>query len=167
MSEWLKQMKLIAPEDSPCPKCVENGRNGYLRYYYSEATDRKAGTFLQCRGSGVGSRCRRRYSPFTNTFFDGGSCKLELGKVVEVIWCWVYRMPISSCVLVSNVTPKTAIDYYNFCREICAVSLSERNENVIGGVGLTVEIDESKLFKRKYNIGRMLSMHLVEFVGRH
>ena len=63
-----------------------------------------------------------------------------------------------SMYLVSNVIDKTAIDYYNFCREICAVSLSKRNQDIIGGVGTTVEIDESKLFKRKYNRGRFLSM---------
>ena len=154
--DWLRKMKLIAPDNSPCPTCEEKGRDGFLRYYHSAATDRKAGTFLQC--TGVGSRCRKRYSPFTNTFFDGGSCKIELGKAIEVIWCWIYRMPISSCVLVSNVVDKTAIDYYNFCREICAVSLSKRNQDIIGGVGTTVEIDESKLFKRKYNRGRFLSM---------
>ena len=156
--QWLKSMNLMAPDPSPCPNCeASDGRKkGQLKIYYSGATDRKCGLFMQCQG--VGAKCRYRASPFTHTFFDGRNCKLTVCEVVDIVWCWVNRLPVRSCIAITGNSKKTIIDYYNFCREITAVSLVNGSDNVIGGVGFTVEIDESKLFKRKYNRGRVLSM---------
>ena len=55
----------------------------------------------------------------------------------------------------------TCIDWYNFIRDVCEENLIN-NRAPIGGVGLvngviepkTVEIDESKLFHRKYHRGQ-------------
>lgn len=43
----------------------------------------------------------------------------------------------------------TACDWSSFCREICLISFVQNHEQM-GGVGFTVEIDESKFGKRKY-----------------
>lgn len=154
--DWLKSMDLLAPKNSPCPKCSINGRDGgILKYYYSAAIDRKCGTYLQCAGEG--RRCRARYSPFTNTYFDGTSSKLDICKVLELLFCWIYRVPIHLTMRLVDTTKKTAIDYYNYCREICAVSLEQQNGCILGGLGHIIEIDESKLFKRMYHRGRFLS----------
>ena len=99
-----------------------------------------------------------RYSPFTNTFFDGKWCKLELCTVVDLILCWVHQFSVHHATKLVDVTKKNVIDYYNYCREICAIALEKRNSCVIGGVNQIVEIDESKIFKRKYDKGRYLSM---------
>jgi hypothetical protein len=40
-------------------------------------------------------------------------------------------------------------------REVCAATLL-RNPSLIGGAGLTVEIDESLFSERKNNVGRIL-----------
>ena len=42
-----------------------------------------------------------------------------------------------------------AVDWDMFCHEVCKVTLAERSE-VLGGEGKTVQIDESKIGKRKY-----------------
>ena len=42
-----------------------------------------------------------------------------------------------------------------FCREICEVTLAKRNE-VLGGGGKTVQIDESKIGKSKYHRGHVV-----------
>ena len=45
-----------------------------------------------------------------------------------------------------KITPKIAIDWYNFCRDICAEHFLA-NPITIGGPGKVVEIDESKFGK--------------------
>ena len=47
---------------------------------------------------------------------------------------------------------KTAVDWYNFIRDVCAEYFT-RNPVVIGGPGVAVEINESKFGRRKYNRG--------------
>lgn len=50
----------------------------------------------------------------------------------------------------------TIVDWSNFCREVCEV-ITLRKRQPIGGPGVRVQIDESKIGKRKYHRG-----HLVE-----
>ncbi len=57
-------------------------------------------------------------------------------------------------------TEKTIIDWYNFHGDVCAQYFSD-NPIKIGGPGKTVEIDESKFGKRKYNRGRYTEEHWV------
>ena len=42
-----------------------------------------------------------------------------------------------------EVTPKIAVDWYNFCRDVCEEHFLA-NPILIGGPGTIVEIDESK-----------------------
>ena len=44
------------------------------------------------------------------------------------------------------------VDWFAFCREVCEQMIMDRSEP-IGGVGVRVQIDESKVGKRKYNKG--------------
>ncbi|CAI4221049.1 unnamed protein product [Auanema sp. JU1783] len=48
----------------------------------------------------------------------------------------------------------TVVDYNNCLREVCAYNLL-KNPIQIGGQNCTVEIDESLVSKRKYNVGRI------------
>ena len=54
----------------------------------------------------------------------------------------------------------TAVDWYNFVRDICIQYFID-HPAVIGGPGKEVEIDESKFGKRKYNRGRAVEGHWV------
>lgn len=51
-----------------------------------------------------------------------------------------------------GISDKTAIDWSSFCREVVVQHIVE-NRHAIGGIGRTVEIDESKFGRRKYNRG--------------
>lgn len=57
-----------------------------------------------------------------------------------------------------TTSSSTIADWYSYCREICTLALDEKyaNSPPIGGPGHTVEIDEMKLGRRKYERGRVV-----------
>ena len=58
---------------------------------------------------------------------------------------------------------KTSSDWYNFCRDVCreTLPLPGHEQEMIGGPGKVVEIDESAFSKRKYNRGSRRQTHWV------
>ena len=55
-----------------------------------------------------------------------------------------------------TTSTETVIDWYNYCREVCADRIMKQHARPIGGPGTTVEIDESKFGKMKYHKGRYI-----------
>ena len=62
--------------------------------------------------------------------------------------------------ILPQISEPTAVDWYNFVRDVCAEYLRQ-HPIIIGGVGIEVEIDESKFGCRKYNRGRWQEGHWV------
>ncbi|RWR99592.1 Transposase: ISXO2-like domain-containing protein, partial [Dinothrombium tinctorium] len=60
---------------------------------------------------------------------------------------------------------KTVVDWSSFLRECYAVVLHNDRSPKIGGPGLTVEIDESHVRARKYNVGKVLRSQEVWVFG--
>lgn len=54
----------------------------------------------------------------------------------------------------------TIVDWKNFHRDVCAQHF-DRNAIIIGGPGKIVEIDETLVTRRKYNVGRSLPQQWV------
>ena len=55
-----------------------------------------------------------------------------------------------------TTSSETVIDWYNYCPEVCADRIMRHHAGPIGGPGLTVEIVQSKIRKRKYHRGRFM-----------
>ena len=154
--QWARENDFLAPESHPCGDCVVNNRNGIMKYYQKKkwTTQRAKGNiYYQC--SGEGKRCQKRVSPFKGTFFDGLHSKIPVSKALELIYMFSEKIPVLKAAKECKVNKNTAVDYYNYLREVCAHSTAAREDYIIGGEGLTVEIDESKFFCRKYNKGRL------------
>ncbi|WP_219822817.1 hypothetical protein, partial [Enterobacter cloacae complex sp. 4DZ3-17B2] len=54
-----------------------------------------------------------------------------------------------------GLSSKTITNWNSYCREICAY-WCETHSDKLGGPGVTVEIDEAKFGRRKYNRGRLV-----------
>ena len=72
------------------------------------------------------------------------------------MYVWVHKFTITQAVHETSLDDKTTstetvIDWYNYCREVCADRIMNHHAGQIGGPSKTVEIDESKFGKTKYN----------------
>ena len=97
-------------------------------------------------------KCKFEYSLNNNTWFS--QARLSYVKALQVIFCFVNSVTITSALALISVSKQTLVDWYNFCREICIESNLSVEVNCIGGENRIVEIDESKFGKRKYHRGK-------------
>ena len=90
-----------------------------------------------------------------NSWFSGS--RLSIEKVLALTYAWAHKFTTTQAVHETSLddestSTETVIDWYNYCREVCADRIMNHHAGQIGGPGMTVEIDESK-FK---NIQRSL-----------
>ncbi|EGZ06612.1 hypothetical protein PHYSODRAFT_531350 [Phytophthora sojae] len=101
-------------------------------------------------------RCRRSGHPGKElslkkgSFFDG--TKLAYRTVLRLMFFWASDIPVGTAEQFLGISDVTAIDWYGFCRDICSAEMLQCSM-MIGGVGHTVEIDETSL-KKKSKFGR-------------
>lgn len=136
---WCEDHHLL-PSEVACSRC-------YGRTYLTPASNGD-GYVWRCRRKG----CQARVSIRNGTIFEYS--KLTLPKVLQLIYWWAKDMPVTRAAEEVGVSEGTAIEWFLRFRELCASYLLETAQP-IGGIGHTVEIDESKFGTRKYNRGRL------------
>ncbi|XP_023236283.1 uncharacterized protein LOC111635526 isoform X1 [Centruroides sculpturatus] len=82
-------------------------------------------------------------------------CFLCILQVLKLIYSWVKQEPVTIAAEECEVALATAVDWYNFCREVAEVFVSQNQDIKLGGEGMHVEIDETFTRRRKYNRGRV------------
>lgn len=96
----------------------------------------------------------RELSIRKGTFFFGGclSCRdiLRLGHL------WLAGVAHTSAVVLTGHSSTTVTAYFKHFRQLVEQSLVPEDQ-VIGGPGIIVEVDETKLGKRKYNRGHRVN----------
>lgn len=104
--------------------------------------------------------CRHQLSLFFNTEIEG----LEIEKFMIVLLNFVLNKKIADTVRDSGFGETFCFKIYSILRKKCAVA--SRNSNILlGGENVEIEIDETHLFKRKYNRGRILAFQAVWIFG--
>jgi len=83
-----------------------------------------------------------------DSFFAGSH--LSIVEITKIIYYWTYHYQYPQHIVLQETskTKKTVVDFYNFCRDVCAVIFKQQSEP-ISGPRKIVEIDESKFGKRK------------------
>eukprot|EP00731_Ephydatia_muelleri_P003668 Em0001g3668a len=89
-----------------------------------------------------------------------GSSHLEIQVILRLLHLWSTKTPVGKAQDEVKVGSATAVDWYNYIRDIC-IQFFIDHPAVVGGPGKEVEIDESKFGKRKYNRGRAVEGHWV------
>jgi transposase-like protein len=94
--------------------------------------------------------CRVERTMNSGTFFAG--TKLKTNEVLLLLRLWLAKVTFSSAVELTGHSEKTVVAFWGHFRQLVSQSLEEE-DTIIGGEGVIVEVDETKLGKRKYNRG--------------
>ena len=80
-----------------------------------------------------------------NTWFE--SAHITMKQSLGLIYSWLHNMTGDIAADEMQVNLRTVCGYYGFCREVCYVTVTN-NENVTGGEGNIVQIDESHIYQK-------------------
>ena len=97
-------------------------------------------------------KCHKKVSIRRGSWFENHNLTLE--QILYHTYFWVYKCNQEFVIHELGISERTIVDWYNFAREVCDTILQKTENNIIGGPGIVVEIDESKFGKRKFHKGR-------------
>ena len=93
------------------------------------------------------STCEQSVSLRSGTFFE--KSRLSLKQSLVLFYWWAREYPVTDAGEEAEVDRKTAIQAYQYCRDVCSWRLLNQDAPLqLGGPGVTVQIDES-LFHHK------------------
>ncbi|KAM7284651.1 hypothetical protein ISCGN_001745 [Ixodes scapularis] len=95
-------------------------------------------------------QCRGQVSVRSGSFFEGSH--LTLPQLMKIIYLWCQNLPCAIIQRETDVASKTITDWTSLCREVVVNAVFTHSE-MIGGEGVTVELDESMFMRRKYHRG--------------
>ena len=98
------------------------------------------------------SSCKKSVGIRTGSFFE--KTRISLQKWLILIYWWVREYSVTDAMEEASVSKTTAIDVYQWLREICSSKLLTMTIK-LGGPGKLVQIDES-LFRHKPKVKTLL-----------
>ena len=142
----MKKRPCIGCKDGTCSQIVSTVPNARLLAVLLPGRDRPR------------KGCQAILSIRDGSFFSNSHLKLT--DLVAITYWWSRGVNVGVAVHETGHSQTTITDWYNFHRDVCAQYFLD-HPVMIGGPGKTVEIDESKFGKRKYNRGRYVEGHWV------
>lgn len=118
----------------PCPGCGQNMRPNINRWKF------------RCPSK----TCHRETTMNKYTFFEAS--RLSANRVLYLAHIWLNGGTVKTAQGLTRSSQKTVVAFFKHFRTLVSSSLKE-DAQVIGGPGVIVEVDETKLGKRKYNRG--------------
>lgn len=78
-----------------------------------------------------------------------------MSEILALIYTWTYECSNQQISEFIDISENSVTDWANLFREICSWKLLQQ-PIMLGGPNQIVQIDESVIAKRKYNVGRLL-----------
>ena len=131
-----------------------------LKLFVENRADHATPVVYRCCNCGC-TKCSKYVSIRDGTVFEGSH--LSVAVVLHLIVLYTnnitsYEQIRMECIDECDVelSNETVNDWLTYLREIQLEALVRSSQNKIGGPNCTVEVDESKFGKRKYNRGRVV-----------
>jgi len=96
------------------------------------------------------SSCKREWSLKKYTFFEGS--RLKSNEILHLGYLWLNRNSQTQAAVATGHSTRTVTKFWTHFRQLVASTL-DNVDDVIGGKNVEVEVDETKLGKRKYQRG--------------
>lgn len=138
--EWCMDVGLIASR-YVCPVCGEEMK-------LSERMDLIDKKEWHCNRNGH-MKCNR--SIRKGSWFERS--KLSMYEILMITKMWCMKIENDWIMAELGVSSRTVCDWENFCRELCVECVVRENE-MLGGDGVIVEINESQFGEMKYARGK-------------
>ena len=122
-----------------------------LVYRYSVAMEERECSDSSDSVSWYCPQCFIRKSIRDGSFFSNS--RLSLQKLLLIMYLWARQYPVTDAMEEAVVDKRTAIDIYQWLREVCTTKLLS-SPIILGGPGVVVQIDES-LFRHKPKVNEM------------
>ena len=93
------------------------------------------------------SHCKKSLSLRQGTFFE--NTRIALQQILMLVYWWCRQYPVTQACQEAGVSKTTAIDMYQWLREVCSYRLSHHDTLLLGGTGPgpiqthIIQIDES------------------------
>ena len=100
--------------------------------------------FICCK-----SDCRAEKSAFYGTILFNS--KIDYSRIMICVYLWINKSPLTKIYIMAGLHHNTGGAFINLFKEIIVASL-DPDDTIIGGNGIVVEIDESKISKTKNNV---------------
>lgn len=141
MIEWCMKIGLISNRYT-CPKCGENMKKNKR----SDVCDKY---MWRCTKGGHDVKRSMR----KGSWFDEST--LSMSDILLITYFWIMKVSGDFIAVDRRIRPATVVDWKRFCREVC-IDACIRDNEIVGGEGVTVEINESKFEKRKFQRGKLI-----------
>jgi hypothetical protein len=129
-------------QDFLCLKC----QHGHYSLRKDSSYNQMDGGCWRC----TNKKCNHKFSMRYGSWFS--NAHLTLGEILKITYFWVYKFENSQIIRETRLSEHTVVDWRNFCREVCESVLLDQ-QGAIGGIGKTVEIDESKFGENRWTVG--------------
>ena len=90
-------------------------------------------------------KCRKCNSIFKYSIFSFSN--LPLNKILQMLYCWAHKFSVTQTAHEVDVSCNTVSYYFIQFRNACIDYLIDMPDQLIGGIGKTVEIDETLMCK--------------------
>ena len=154
----------LLPKSVKCPTCGDELTKLYeIRRKTTKTVDYR----FQCNKKFCKSG-RNQVQLKKGSWFEGA--KISYRKSILLAYCFLNKLTYKHAIQETSISStddsdeervlvtssETVSDYYNYCREVCSRIVENESSKPIGGEGCTVEVDEAKFGKRKYQRGRIV-----------